>query len=103
MNEIHIQPYFEYKGGSVMGRLSILPKQPKLRDLHASEQRSVSKFGYGLSYKALHPSKIERQNVKLVLKVFSSFVVEALKMRGNELNLNYTAGPAQFIDLILKW
>lgn len=74
-----------------------------LRDLHASEQHSVSKFGYGLSYKALHPSNIERQNVKLVLKVFSSFVVEALKIRGNELSLNYAAGTAQFIDLILKW
>lgn len=60
-----------------------------IRDLHASEEHSVTKFGYGLSYKALHPSNIERQNVKLVLKVFSSFVVEALKMRGDELNLNY--------------
>lgn len=74
-----------------------------IRDLHASEQHSVTKFGYGLSYKALHPSNIERQNVKLVLKVFSSFVVEALKMRGDELNLNYAEGTAHFIDLILKW
>ncbi|KAH9383460.1 hypothetical protein HPB48_024969 [Haemaphysalis longicornis] len=74
-----------------------------LRDLHASEQHSVSKFGYGLSYKALHPSNIERQNVKLVLKVFSSFVVEALKIHGNELSLNYAIGTAQFIDLILTW
>ncbi|KAH7974613.1 hypothetical protein HPB49_017449 [Dermacentor silvarum] len=74
-----------------------------IRDLHASEEHSVTKFGNGLSYKALQPSNIERQNVKLVLKVFSSFVVKALNMRGDELNLNYAEGTAHFIDLILKW
>lgn len=30
-------------------------------------------------------------------------MVEALEMRGNELNLNYAARTAQFIDLIMKW
>ena len=41
-----------------------------LRQLYASEKDNYIKMAPGLSYKALNPSNMERQNVKLVLKVF---------------------------------
>lgn len=74
-----------------------------LRQLHASEQSKLVKFGYGLSFKALNPSNMERQNVNLALKVFSAFVAEAVRTRGEALSLSYVTGTSNFIELILKW
>lgn len=56
-----------------------------------------------MTYKALHPSNLERQNVKLALKVISPFVGEALRTLGAELNLLYATETAASIDLIHKW
>ncbi|KAH9364421.1 hypothetical protein HPB48_009693 [Haemaphysalis longicornis] len=67
------------------------------------QNKTISKFGYGLTYKALHPSNLERQNVKLALKVMSPFVAEALRTLGAELNLLYATETAAFVELIHKW
>ncbi|KAH9375157.1 hypothetical protein HPB48_016817 [Haemaphysalis longicornis] len=74
-----------------------------LRELHEAEQSSIAKVAYGLTHKALHPSNLERQNVRLALKVFSGFVSAALRIRGEELRLEVAEGTAQFIDVIVKW
>lgn len=74
-----------------------------LRELYASEQHNLSKLGYGLSYKALKPSNIERRNVKLALKVISPFIAEALKTYGAKLGLSCARETAEFIELIHKW
>jgi len=39
--------------------------------LYSSEKDSFVKWAPGLSYKALFPSSVERQNVKLVMKIFN--------------------------------
>jgi len=49
-----------------------------LRQLYASEKDQYIKLAPGLSYKALNPSNLERQNVKLVLKVFDEKTITAL-------------------------
>ncbi|KAH6933417.1 hypothetical protein HPB50_014795 [Hyalomma asiaticum] len=74
-----------------------------LRELYASEQHNLSKLGYGLTYKALNPSNLERQNVKLALKVMSPFIAEALKTYGAKLGLSSARETAEFIELIHKW
>jgi len=48
-----------------------------LRQLYASEKDNYIKMAPGLSYKALNPSNLERQNVKLVLKVFDEKTITA--------------------------
>ncbi|KAG0420703.1 hypothetical protein HPB47_003338 [Ixodes persulcatus] len=50
-----------------------------LRKLQLHESAQLAKFGSGLSAKALHPSSLEGQNLKLVLKIFNDHVVQALK------------------------
>ncbi|XP_064470198.1 uncharacterized protein LOC135384947 [Ornithodoros turicata] len=69
--------------------------------LHSSEQGELIKLSHGLTMKALNPSNLERQNVKLALQVFSSFVVEALRQRSDRLeNADETA---EFVDIIVRW
>ncbi|KAH8039520.1 hypothetical protein HPB51_007422 [Rhipicephalus microplus] len=74
-----------------------------LRKLYQSEQTKLAKVAYGLSYKALYPSHLERQNVKLVLKVFNSFVSSALSLEVQKLHLAALQETATFIDLIVRW
>lgn len=71
--------------------------------LHASEEENLSKYAYGLTCKALQPSTLQRQNVKLAFKVFSIFVEEASKTRGVSMNLDYASSTAELIGIIRKW
>lgn len=72
-----------------------------LKTLHNLEHDKLLKFGYSLNLKALHPSNLERQNVKLALKVFNPFVVQALLHFGS--NIEGSKDTANFIDIILTW
>nr|CAH7769842.1 unnamed protein product [Callosobruchus chinensis] len=72
-----------------------------LKTLYNSESNKLLKFGYSLTLKALFPSNLERQNVNFVLKVFNSFVSEALLTCG--VNINHSKSTADFINIILKW
>lgn len=74
-----------------------------LKKLYEAEQDSVVKVAYGLTYKSLNPTNLERQNVKLAMKIFSSFVSSALRLRGTELKLILPEETAEFIDLVLRW
>lgn len=65
------------------------------------EKDKLLKHGYSLSLKALFPSSIERQNVKLALKIFNPFVIEALKGPFN--NLPFSQDTADFITIIWTW
>ena len=49
-----------------------------LRLLHSLECDLLLKFAYKPSWKALHPSTLERQNVTYALQVFNSYVAQAL-------------------------
>lgn len=72
-----------------------------IQKLHELEHDKLLKFGYSLNVKSLFPSNIEKQNVKLVLKVFNSFVIEGLKQFGS--NITGSEDTAEFIAIILRW
>lgn len=74
-----------------------------LRILHRSEKSNLLKYGYGLTLKALYPSTIERQNVKLALKIFNSNSVTALSTYGKSHGIENSESTALFIGIICKW
>ena len=67
-------------------------------------EKSVTiKQAYRLSWKALHPHSIERQNVKLALRIFNESNMTALKCLGPDYEkLSNWNGTSLFIDIILK-
>ncbi|GBM41413.1 hypothetical protein AVEN_172191-1 [Araneus ventricosus] len=74
-----------------------------VRKLYDLECSSLLKFGYGLTRKALWPTNLERQNVKLALKLFSTDVVHALNELGEKYNLECYEQTAKFINIISTW
>ena len=67
------------------------------------ESDKLLKYGYGLSVKALWPTNLEKQNVKLVMQVFSEYIVQELTELGSSHNLSHYQGTSHFIDIIVKW
>ncbi|KAH9376236.1 hypothetical protein HPB48_014403 [Haemaphysalis longicornis] len=51
-------------------------------ELYSSEKFSLLKVGYKLNAKAVNPTSVERQNMKLALSVINPFVSNALATRG---------------------
>ncbi|KAH6936901.1 hypothetical protein HPB50_024064 [Hyalomma asiaticum] len=74
-----------------------------IRDLHSKECDQLLKYGYGLSRKALYPSSLERQDVKLALQIFNDYLPEALRALAAKHNLFSFEATATFIEIILKW
>ncbi|KAH7973944.1 hypothetical protein HPB49_007606 [Dermacentor silvarum] len=74
-----------------------------IRDLHSKECDQLLKYGYGLSRKALYPSSLERQDVKLALQIFNDYLPEALRALGAKHNLFSFEATATFVEIILKW
>ena len=72
--------------------------------LHELEQTSLIKQAHRLNYKSIHPHCIERQNVKLVLRLFCDSTIAALKTLGpTNPRLPNWKGTVQFVTLILKF
>ncbi|KAJ8880367.1 hypothetical protein PR048_016836 [Dryococelus australis] len=74
-----------------------------LKTFNSSESQSLVKFGYVLTLKALNPANLEKQNVKLVLQVFSEYVTAALSELGEKRNLSTYKGTKANIKIILPW
>ncbi|XP_075739881.1 uncharacterized protein LOC142785325 [Rhipicephalus microplus] len=74
-----------------------------LRELHLKEQGQLIKSAPALTTKSLNPSNMERQNVKLALKIFNPSTAAALRACGPKLQLEHVAGTAEFLELITKW
>ncbi|GFX92633.1 transposable element P transposase [Trichonephila clavipes] len=55
-----------------------------LKQLYDIESNNLVKFAYGLTLKALCPTNLEKQNVKLVLKIFNNFVIQGLQLLGEQ-------------------
>ena len=72
-----------------------------LRQLYASEKDKFVRLAPGLSYKSLYPSNIERQNVKLVLKIFDEKTIAGLNHFGSS-NSSDVSGTVKFISIILR-
>ena len=60
-----------------------------VRLLYASEKESLARLAPYLTIKACFSSAIERQNVKLVLKVFNELTLLALKFQNELSNQEY--------------
>jgi len=56
-----------------------------------------------LSAKALQPSNLERQNVKLVLQIFNDYVSHALKESGEKFSIPNWHNTAAFIEMRTNW
>lgn len=70
-----------------------------LCDLHEAEQNNLLKLAPTLSLKALNPSTMERQNVKLALRIFNESTAAALQCSA----VQHAKGTADFINTILTW
>ncbi|KAH9374829.1 hypothetical protein HPB48_015762 [Haemaphysalis longicornis] len=70
-----------------------------LRELHEAEQNELLKIAPTLSLKALDPSNMERQNVKLALRIFNESTIAAL----NSTTIQHAEGTAAFIATIVTW
>ena len=72
--------------------------------IYQLEKTSVIKQGNRLNYKCLHPHSIERQNVKLALRVFCDTTVASLRTFGpSQEQLPNWEGTQVFIEIILKF
>ncbi|KAJ3652723.1 hypothetical protein Zmor_018661 [Zophobas morio] len=74
-----------------------------VRTLHLVEKDNLLKYGYTLSLKALFPTTIERQNVKLVLQVFNQSIVTALRQFGPRKNLISFEDTAIYLQIFCQW
>ena len=91
--------YPSFQDDSVIQRASF----GDLKSLYEIEKGITIKQAYRLSFKALHPHSIERQNVNLVLRIFNDTNIAALKSLGpNNTCLVNWSGTADFIEIILK-
>ena len=73
-----------------------------VRLLYASENESLAKLAPNLTIKACFPSAIERQNVKLVLKVFNELTLAALKLQNQLSNQEYRNNTHDFVEILLQ-
>ena len=75
-----------------------------LINIYHMEKESILKDGYKLTWKSLFPNNIDRQNVKLALKVFDRTTIAALEVLGPHTSkLQHWEGTAQFISIVLKF
>ncbi|XP_077484882.1 uncharacterized protein LOC144094883 [Amblyomma americanum] len=74
-----------------------------VRQLYSSEKTSLVKAAYRLNAKAVNPTSMERQNVKLALDVINQFVSNALRTHGSAFKIPQAESTALFIDVILTW
>ena len=76
----------------------------ELESIYLKEAKYTLKKAPTLSWKALHPHSLERQDVKLALKIFADTTVAALKSYGPESeNMENWNGTSHFILLIWRW
>ena len=73
-----------------------------VRLLYASEKESLAKLAPNLTIKACFPSAIERQNVKLVLKVFNELTLAVLKLQNQLSNQEYRNNTHDFVEILLQ-
>ncbi|GFW90689.1 transposable element P transposase [Trichonephila clavipes] len=74
-----------------------------LKQLYDIESNNLVKYACGLTLKALCPTNLEKQNVKLVLKIFNNFVIQGLQLLGEQHKLISYETTSIFVSLICKW
>ncbi|GFX96679.1 transposable element P transposase [Trichonephila clavipes] len=66
-------------------------------------EANFSKFASGLTLKALCPTNLEKQNTKLVLKIFYNYVIQGLQLLGEQHKLISYETTSICISLISTW
>ena len=74
-----------------------------LRKLFFLESNSLLKHAYKLSHKAIYPSNLERQNVKLAQQIFNDYIVQSLFTLVEKHSLHLFADVANYINIFHKW
>ena len=69
--------------------------------LYNSERASLAKLAPHLTMKACFPSSIERQNVKLVLKVVNELTISALTIQNGLRTPEFRNNTPEFVDILL--
>ena len=72
-----------------------------IRQIYWLEQKIIDKFAPLLTAKACWPSKLERQNVKLALRIFDDSTSAALKICNEPRLERFKDNTAEFIDIIV--
>ncbi|KAI6658662.1 Transposable element P transposase [Oopsacas minuta] len=72
-----------------------------VRLLYSSERGSLTKLVPQLTAKACFPSSIERQNVRLVLKVFNDLILSALEIQNEKRCEEYRSNTSTFVRILL--
>ena len=73
-----------------------------VRLLYNSEKESLAKLAPNLTIKACFPSAVERENVKIVLKVFNELTVAALKLQNELFNQKDRNNTHDFVEMLLQ-
>ena len=73
-----------------------------VRLLYASKKESLAKLAPNLNIKACFPSAIERQNVKIVLKVFNVLTLAVLKLQNELSNQESRNNTHDFVEILLQ-
>lgn len=73
--------------------------------MYELEKNNLLKFGHTLSSKVLYPTNIQKQNVKLALKIFNDNNIIALKHIAQKKPEKFddVSATCTFIDIVVKW
>lgn len=96
-------PEFSSDGIYYENHKTILAPFKTLRQLYNYDAEYLVKHSYKLSLKAIYPSNLERQNVKLVLQVFNDYVIQALISIGKKYSMTFFSSVAEYIKIICRW
>ena len=73
-----------------------------IRTLYNSEKESLAKLAPRLTLKSCYPSSLERQNVKLVLKVIHESTIAALTIQNEQRCASYRNNTSEFVEILLS-
>ena len=72
-----------------------------VRMLYNSERDSLAKLAPRLTLKSCYPSSLERQNVKLVLKVVHESTIAALAIQNEQRSPAFKSHTSEFVQILL--
>ena len=99
----HFPNFQNFQLSSYEGHIQVLSASfSDVRLLYNSEKQSLAKLAPTLTIKACFPSIIERQNVKLVLKVVNELTIAALKLQNELRDPESRNNTHEFVDILLK-
>ncbi|XP_035218201.1 uncharacterized protein LOC118191504 [Stegodyphus dumicola] len=74
-----------------------------LKNMYEAESGNLLKYGYTISRKALWPTNLERQSVKLALQIFNDQTSQGLKELGVKHNLLNFHETSAYIKIFSSW